>query len=283
MTMPNSHAVALLLVTVATFWFYTRPWARLEYVSLGLLAVLLMLFHVFPYVDRTSRLDDLEIFRALGHPALVAICCLMILGRGLTMTGALEPGVRLLTSAWRRSPSFGLLLTLVSAGFMSAFVNDTPVLVLMLPMLLSLAERTGVPASRTLMPTNFAILAGGMLTSVGTSTNILVLSIATDLGMTPLGVFSFLPIALPAFLIAVAYLWLISPRLLAGAAPLPTAAVRRFEARLPVRAAHVAIRRGPGTACCAYARVNSDCAGGPRETRQVHSANLECGAHGLCE
>ena len=96
MSIPNPHAIVLLAITIAAFWLYTRPWARIEYVSLGLLATLLVLFYAFPYVDRTSRLDEVEIFRALGHPALVAICCLMVLGRGLTMTGALEPGVRVL-------------------------------------------------------------------------------------------------------------------------------------------------------------------------------------------
>jgi di/tricarboxylate transporter len=69
------------------------------------------------------------------------------------------------------------------------------VLVLMLPLLLSLARRTGYPASRTLMPVNFAILIGGTLTSIGTSTNLLVLSIAADFGMQPMGMFDFTAIS----------------------------------------------------------------------------------------
>lgn len=236
MTFLNPHAGAVLALTAAAFWFYTRPWARVEHVSLGLLGALLVLFYAFPYVDGSSRLDEVEVFRALGHPALVAICCLMILGRGLTMTGALEPGVRVLVKIWRRAPAFGFLLALLAAGLMSAFVNDTPVLVLMLPMLLGLAERTGTPAAKTLMPTNFAILTGGMLTAIGTSTNLLVLSIAVDLGMRPLGVFSFFTIALPAFVLALLYLWLIAPRLLSPNGPATSIVARTFEARLPVKA-----------------------------------------------
>ena len=158
----------------------------------------------------------------------------MILGRGLTMTGALEPGVRILARLWRLTPSGGLLVTLSSSPWPVPWINDTPVLVLMLPLLLSLAQRTGSAASRTLMPVNFAILSGGMLTSIGTSTNILVLSIATDLGLPPMGIFSFTPIAAMGVLVAIPYLWLIAPRLLPAHAGVGTAAARQFQARLLV-------------------------------------------------
>ena len=232
--MPSPHAIAMIVTTIAVFYLYTRPWIRMEYVSLILLTTLLLMFYVFPFEGQGGRLTDVEVFRAFGHPALVAICSLMILGRGLTMTGALEPAVRVLGRLWRINGTLGLLVTLVVAGAASAFVNDTPVLVLMLPMLLSLAERTGHPASRTLMPVNFAILAGGMLTSIGTSTNLLVLSIATDLGMQPLGLFAFTATAATAFAVALPYLWLIAPRLLPDTQRASIRSSRQFEARVRV-------------------------------------------------
>ncbi|MCS6948281.1 MAG: SLC13 family permease, partial [Steroidobacteraceae bacterium] len=205
-------------------------------VSLLLLLALLVMFYVFPYDAAGRRLTDVDILTAFGHPALVAICCLMILGRGLTMTGALEPAVRVLRRVWRWNFWLGLLLTLLLALAASAFINDTPVLVLMLPMLLRLAEQTGHPVTRTLMPVNCAILVGGMLTSVGTSTNLLVLSIATDLGMAPMGIFGFTPIALAALVVAVPYLWLIAPLLLPRGPVRPAEAERRYTARLVVEA-----------------------------------------------
>ena len=176
--MPTPHAVLLLLVTVAAFFLYTRPWIRLELVSLLLLVTLLLIFYLFPFDATEGRLTEVEIFQSFGHPAVVAICSLMILARGLTTTGAMEPVVRFLNRVWRVNRWLGLFLTLLVAGAASAFINDTPVLVLMLPLLLGLADRTNYPASKTLMPVNFAILAGGMLTSIGTSTNVLVLQIA---------------------------------------------------------------------------------------------------------
>ncbi len=232
--MPNLHAVVLLVVTLAVFYLYTRAWIRIELVSLLLLATLLLLFYVFPFRAAGSHLTEVDVFNAFGHPALIAICCLMVMGRGLTMTGALEPAVRVLGRLWRMSASLGLLVTLLVAGAASAFVNDTPVLVLLMPLLLGLAEKTQHPASKTLMPANFAILAGGMLTSIGTSTNLLVLSIAVDLGMKPIGVFDFTGSAIFAFVVALPYLWLIAPRLLPDRGSARTGPDRQYEARIEI-------------------------------------------------
>ena len=94
--MPSVHSILLIVVTVAAFYLYTRPWIRLELVSLLLLVTLLLIFYLFPYDGPGTRLTEVEIFQSFGHPALIAICSLMILARGLTMTGAMEPLVRVL-------------------------------------------------------------------------------------------------------------------------------------------------------------------------------------------
>jgi di/tricarboxylate transporter len=232
--MPTPHAVLLLIVTAIAFFLYTRPWIRLELVSLLLLVTLLLIIYLFPFDGTDTRLTEVEIFQAFGHPALVAICSLMILARGLTSTGAMEPVVRFLNRVWRLNRALGLLLTLLVAGAASAFINDTPVLVLMLPLLLGLADRTNHPASKTLMPVNFAILAGGMLTSIGTSTNVLVLQIAEDLGMPPMGLFDFTSTAVMAFAVAIPYLWLIAPRLLPHIAQARASSARVYEASVRV-------------------------------------------------
>lgn len=232
--MPDPHAIAVLAVTLAVFYLYTRPQLRMELVSLGLLVALLVIFNRFPFVSESGDLTDAEILHAFGHPALVAICALMILGRGLTLTGAMEPAVRWLARIWKWNLALGLLLTLVLAGLASGFVNDTPVLVLMLPMLLGLSDRVGYPASKALMPVNFSILAGGMLTGIGTSTNLLILSIAADLGMQPMGIFDFSSIALLAFAVALPYLWLIAPRLLPDTTVRDPGTPRLYGASVPV-------------------------------------------------
>lgn len=238
MNLPDPHALVTLLTAAAAFFLYTRSWLRVEMVSVLLLLALLTIFHFFPFESRDARLTEVEVLGSFGHPALVAICCLMILARGLTVTGALEPVVRLLARLWGLSAALGLLVTLVVAGAASAFINDTPVMVLLLPLLLGLARRTGTSATRSLMPVNFAVLAGGMLTAIGTSTNVLVLSIAGDLGMAPMGVFDFTPTAAAAFGVALLYLWLIAPRLLPESPVADAGAERRYEATVELTAEH---------------------------------------------
>jgi len=233
--MPEPHAIAVLLVTVTVFFLYTRSWIRMELVSLLLLLALLLIFYIVPYDTERARITDVDVLHTFGHPALVAICSLMVLGRGLTVTGALEPAVHLLARLWIWNRHLGMLLTLIAAVIASGFINDTPVLVMLLPMLMGLATRVGYPASKMLMPVNFAVLAGGMLTSIGTSTNLLVLSIAVDLGMRPMGLLDFTPIASLSVLVALPYLWLLAPYLLPDTSGARSEAERLFDASITVQ------------------------------------------------
>lgn len=214
MMAPSLHALGAIFITGGAFWLFASGRIRIELVSLLLIAVLAVGFYFFP-VEKNGEQSGLEIaFGGFGHEALIAICCLMILGRGLVVTGALEPAALLLARLWRFSHLLGLLFSLVLGGLMSMFVNDTPVLVLMMPILINLAVRAHVPASQTLMPMNCAILIGGMATTIGTSTNLLVVSIAEDMGLPRMSMFHFTDIALVAALVALPYLWLVMPRLL---------------------------------------------------------------------
>lgn len=238
MELPDPHALVTLLTAAAAFYLYTRPWIRVEMVSVLLLLALLFIFHFFPYISRDAQLTEVEVLGSFGHPALVAICCLMILARGLTVTGALEPLVRLLTRLWGLNATLGLLVAIVIAGAASAFINDTPLIVMLLPVLMELARRTGTSPARSLMPVSFAVLAGGTLSAIGTSTNVLVLSIAGDLGMPAMGIFDFTGIAAVGFGVALVYLWLIAPRLLPDFPLADMAATRRYEAHVVLTASH---------------------------------------------
>ncbi len=232
MDLPSPHAIGAMVIAVIAFYLFARGTIRIEVVSLGLIGVLALLLYLFP-VEREGTKGGIEIaFGGFGHEALIAICSLMILGRGLVVTGALEPAARMLTRLWRYSRLAGLLLTLVAAAAMSMIVNDTPVLVLLLPLLLNLAARIGSSASKTLMPVNCAILIGGMATTIGTSTNLLVVSIAKDLGLPPFGVFAFTDIAILAGLVALPYLWLVMPRLLPANGGPERQGDRKFQAAL---------------------------------------------------
>lgn len=233
---PSLHALAAMLVTLAMFAAFARGRMSVEIVSLLTIAVIAVGLYFFP-LPYTEPTDGLQLaFSGFGHYALITIVALMIMGRGLVATGALDPAARFLERVFKYNQQLGLLLGLMAAFFMSMAVNDTTVLVLLLPIFVALAARGGLPASKTLIPLNAAVMIGGMATTIGTSTNILVVSIARDLGMRPIGVFHFTPIVLAAAVVALPYLWLVMPRMLHDNSPETTHAERRFFSRLSIPA-----------------------------------------------
>lgn len=213
--LPDAHALAVLLLVLLALFLFTRESIAIETSSLFILAMLSIGFTVFPYVNSQGQhLEALQFFSGFGHEALVAVCALMIAGNGLVRTGALVPLGRILARLWLVSPALSMLLTLLVGAFLSAFVNNVPIVVLLLPILISVSLRTGEPASGMLMPMGFATLVGGMSTSIGTSTNLLVVSVAADMGLRRLQMFDFFVPAAIVAAIAIVYLWLIAPRLL---------------------------------------------------------------------
>lgn len=234
--MPSPHAIAAILLTIAMFVMFAQGRVRIEVVCLVLISVLALGFYFFPLETPNGPTGMQIAFGGFGHEALVTICCLMILGRGLVTTGSLEPATLLLSRLWAFNRSMGLLLTILVCAGLSMFINDTPVLVLTMPILLSLAAQTGYPASKTLMPVNFAILIGGMMTTIGTSTNLLVVSIARDMGLAPINVFDFTDVAFIGLIVAVPYLWLVMPRLLPSYGFVASESQRQFWGSLHIEA-----------------------------------------------
>ncbi len=228
---PNAHAIAAMLLTVVTLYLFTRERFPLEISSLGLIAVLAVGFALFPF----PGLEPTDFFSGFGHEALIAVCALMVLGQGLVHTGALEPVGRVLGRLWGRAPFLSFLATLIVGAVLSAFVNNTPVVVLLLPILISVCLRTSSSSAKVLMPMGFATLVGGMGTTIGTSTNLLVVSVAVDLGLERFGMFDFVVPASIAAGVGIVYLWLIAPKLLPDREiGLSDTSPRIFEARLHI-------------------------------------------------
>lgn len=230
---PNDHALAVLLLTGVALFLFTRERIPLETSSLAVLVLLVLGFELFPFDRDGVSLEPHEFFHGFGHEALVAVCALMIVGQALVRTGALEPVARRLGRFWKWTPGGALLLTLLVGAVLSAFVNNTPIVVLMLPMLIGAAARSGTGTSGILLPMGFATLVGGMGTTIGTSTNLLVVSVAADMGMERFEMFDFALPAVIAGTAAIAYLWLVAPRLVPERRPpMADTSTRVFEAEL---------------------------------------------------
>jgi len=213
------HGIAVLVFTVIVFALFIWDRWEMTTICLVILIALPLGFEWAPLRTAQGTVDPLRFFAGFGHPALIAICSLMIVGQGLVVTGALEPAARRLSGLFGARPQFALLALLVGACAVSGFINDTPLVVLLIPLILASAARAKVSAARMLIPMNYAVLIGGMATTIGTSTNLIVVSLAVALGAGPFGVFSFYPIVAAAALPALLYLWLVAPRLLSHVQP----------------------------------------------------------------
>ena len=230
---PNIHALVMLLMTGLALFLFSRKKIHLESSSLAILVMVVVGFQLFPFEGARGTIEPMSFFYGFGHEALIAVCALMIAGEALVRTGALEPVARRLARLWTRSPKFALLLTLVIAAFLSAFMNNTPIVVLMLPMLIGAAVRSKRSTSGVLLPMGFATLLGGMGTTIGTSTNLLVVSVAADMGMERFAMFDFMMPVVIASSIAIIYLWLVAPRMIPKRTPpMDDLSNREFEAHL---------------------------------------------------
>ena len=232
---PQFHAFAVMLLVMLALILFAIDRIPLASSSLIILVLLALLFELFPYSGKSGPLRASHLFLGFGHQALIAVCSLMIAGQALVRTGALEPVGRQLARWWSVQPALTFLITLVIGAILSAFVNNTPIVILLLPILISVSLKTTTPASELLMPVGLATSIGGMATSIGTSTNLLVVAVAADLGMRHFGMFDFAFPAMIAGSVGILYLWYVAPRLMPRREPrLPTVSPRHFSAQLRI-------------------------------------------------
>jgi di/tricarboxylate transporter len=233
-TSPDPHALFAIALAIFAIVLYTREKIPLESSSFLVLLVLLVWFQLFAIELDGKRIDAGDFVAAFGNEALIAVIALMILARGLEVTAALQPIGHVLARLWRSRPQLAFLLTMLTAASLSMFLNNTPVVAAIMPLLVTVSLHARTSASSILMPVGFATIIGGMSTTIGTSTNLLVVC---DLGMPEMKMFDF---ALPVFVVggvAILYLWLVAPRLLPERKPpLTDVAPRLFDSRLRINA-----------------------------------------------
>ena len=150
----NSHALVMGLFAGVVFAVFIWDRWPIATVSLVILAAIPMGFVLAPYTASDGPVDPMRFFAGLGHPALVAICALMVLGQSLVLTGALEPAARRLSALVSQRPKLALLAVLLGAAGVSGLINDTPVVVLLIPLILAAAARARVAAGAMLLPMN---------------------------------------------------------------------------------------------------------------------------------
>jgi di/tricarboxylate transporter len=233
---PDAHGIAVLVLIVTALYLFTRDRLPLESSSLAVIIALIAGFQLFPYEVDGVPVDPAQFLLGFGNEALVAICSLIVIGKALETTGALQPVARFAGNQWSKRPKAALLFMLIAVFVLSAFINDTPIVVLMIPILVGIALRTKLPASGFMLPMGLATIMGGMTTTIGTSTNLLVVGITRDMGVADIAMFD---ITVPALLVGsvgIIFVWLIVPRLLPDRAmPMSDTHPRIFDSQLKIR------------------------------------------------
>lgn len=161
-------------------------------------------------------LDPGEAVGGLANPAIVTIAALFVISEGLIRTGAVEFLGRHLIRLTEGSESLLLFLCLLSVAFVSGFINNTPVVVLFVPLMYDVSERTGVSPSKFLLPISFASILGGTCTLIGTSTNLAINGWleenGAEIGLAPFGMFDFTAFGLIYATVGLLYLFFFGSR-----------------------------------------------------------------------
>ncbi len=228
----TADQIITLLVLAGTLAAFIFDKGRVDLVALSGAAVLLLLGVVEPW----------DVQRAFASPAIIALASLFVLGRALELTGVLRLAIIGAARLVRRFGRPALIALLGMVGASSAFVNNTPVVMLAAPVVRDMAHRIKLDPRQVLIPLSYISIMAGSCTLIGTSTNLIVDDMAEASGLTRFGIFEITPVGLTILIAGVAYMalfgWRLLPRPGSGAddEPAPGAvAPREPPVRSPLR------------------------------------------------
>ncbi len=212
----NFHMWFVLAVTAGAVYLFAREKYPLEVTSIVILTSLLLFGQLFPLPDANGRnqLDAYHLLSGFANPALIAVLALLVMGQAIIRTDSLRPLIKLVVNNKHMPAWLSIISVLVFVSVFSAFLNNTPLVILAIPIMQAIGMSAGIPDSRTMMPLSYAAILGGMMTLVGSSTNLLVSSAIVELGYEPLGFFDFF---VPGAILAatgLVYVVLILPKLM---------------------------------------------------------------------
>ncbi|MCB0209316.1 MAG: anion permease [Anaerolineae bacterium] len=162
----------------------------------------------------TGLLTPAEGLSGFSSEATVTIGAMFILSEGIRRTGALEIVGEMFSRLGKRNYALALLSMMGVVGIISAFINNTAAVAIFIPVVLSVGDKLRVSPAKLLMPLSFASMFGGVCTLIGTSTNILMSSLAEKHGEPPFTMFEFTPLGLVFFVAGLLYLFFIGIRLI---------------------------------------------------------------------
>lgn len=196
-------ALVFLLIAVV-FVLFLSEWVALDLVALGVLVFVALVGWVSPQ----------EALNAFANEAPVTVAAMFILSAGLQRCGAIEDVGRMMRKFSKVTEVRLLLVLMIGVAACSAFINNTPVVVALLPLVLGVARHYEVSASKLLIPLSYAAIMGGTCSLVGTSTNLVVSSLAKSRYDISIGMFEITGVGLIVTTVGILYMVLIGRHLL---------------------------------------------------------------------
>ncbi|WP_298958065.1 SLC13 family permease [uncultured Roseibium sp.] len=209
-------AMALtFLVIASTVFLYALERYPIETIALGSVSAFIVIFSVFPVTSPDGDpITTADFLTGFANPALITVICLLIIGQGLFQTDALEGPAKIIVQMSRGHSARAAIPILIIVAVLSAFLNNTPVVVMFLPILTAVAATVGQSPARVLMPLSFIAILGGMTTLIGSSTNLLVANYAAQTSDLKLTFFSFTPIGMIVAGTGAIYVLFVMPHLM---------------------------------------------------------------------
>jgi len=207
------NQIAALAVLVAVIGVLIHGKVRAEVAALTAAATLMLLGVIRP----------VEVQGAFASPAIIALACLFVIAYAIELSGLLGVLIRGATRLCARLGAVGLWLVIVLCGGASAFLNNTPIVVLAAPVVKDVAASLSLSPKRFLIPLSYVTIMGGACTLIGTSTNLLVNDMARNAGQPVFGIFEITPVGLVIAAVGGAYLFLFGGRLLGSGGDVPAA------------------------------------------------------------
>lgn len=200
---------------------------QIIWVSIVLIAALILLISeiisgdktalgIMAVLSLTGTLTPAETAAGFANPAVITVGAMFLLSHGLIRTGAVGFVTELVLRFSKGSHTFAFLLILVTVAFSSAFISNTPVVVLFIPIIMGLSCDYDISPSMLLIPLSYSSILAGTCTLIGTSTNIIVSDLAASYGQGMLSMFELGKIGLPLAILGLIFLFFISPRLIPG-------------------------------------------------------------------
>ncbi|MCB1065571.1 MAG: SLC13 family permease [Verrucomicrobiae bacterium] len=205
--------VVILIIGVALAFF--REWGSPDVVALSALGVII-LFGLLPISDviRDGVIIERGLLSVFSNGAPITIAAMFVLSTGLERTGAIDAMGKIFTRVAGKSELRVLLVLMFMCALLSAFINNTPIVVVFLPIVLAHARATGLKASKLLIPLSFASILGGTCTLTGTSTNLIIDGVAQEYGQRAFTMFEMSKLGLVYAAIGFVYLATIGRKLL---------------------------------------------------------------------